>query len=264
MAELNSIFLPHKKLLSIYLCAGFPSVASTLEQAKALAKEGVDFIELGMPYSDPMADGPVIQHCAEEALKAGITMPDYFKLAEQIHEATGMPIVFMGYFNQILQYGVDQFIDDCITSGISSCIVPDLPMEVYRQKYLTRFESAGLTISFLITPTSKPERIEMAKELSSGFIYVVANNSITGDQQTVVMDQQAWLQQVADVMAGHRTMVGFGIQDRETVLQAERYADGAIVGSAYLRRLTADPQGTFIPSFIQELRGVSAPQQAKS
>jgi tryptophan synthase alpha chain len=235
-----------------------------LEQTKLLAKHGVDFIELGMPYSDPMADGPVIQHCAEKALEAGITMAEYFKLAGKITAETGMPIVFMGYFNQILQYGVNHFIKDCTVHGISGCIVPDLPIEYYEKNYHTRFESAGLTISFLITPTSSPERIEKAIRLSTGFTYVVANNSITGDQQSVHMDQAAWLERAADLTKGHHTMVGFGIKDRATVEQAQRYTDGAIIGSAYLRKLTADPSGSFIPSFIQELCGLSANENTAS
>lgn len=240
--------LQEKNLLSIYTTAGYSSMKKTIEVIKVLSALGVDFIELGMPYSDPLADGKTIQASSEVAIKKGMTLKKYFEIVGIVKSKEIVPIVYMGYLNQILQFGVEAFCVACKEVGISCAIVPDLPTDIYENEFKTIFEKHGLLISFLITPTTSDERIRKIESLTTGFIYVVSSNAITGKTGEMGEKQLAYLQHIKSLKLSKPTIVGFGIHDKKTFETACDFANGAIIGSEFIRQLTNNTYKDYIKS----------------
>ena len=237
-------------LLSIYITAGYPSVKETIEVINQLPDLGVDFIELGMPFSDPLADGKTIQMSSEEAIKNGMTMKKYFEIASETKKLNDMALVYMGYLNQVMQFGIEEFCVACKQSGIDCVILPDLPTEIYESEFKAIFEKHGLLISFLITPTTSETRIREIEKLSTGFIYVVSSNAITGKKGEMGKDQLTYLEFIKSLNLSKPTMVGFGIHNRSTFETACKFADGAIIGSEFIRRL----KDNSYPQFLESLK----------
>lgn len=249
-----------KNILNIYFTAGYPRLQDTEKIILALDKAGADLIEIGMPYSDPLADGPTIQQSGQIALKNGMTLPLLFQQLESARSKTNIPLVMMGYFNQVMQYGEQAFIDKCRETGIDGLILPDLPLFEYETSYQKLFEKAGLNVSFLITPQTSEERIRKIDELSRGFIYMVSNASITGAKKNITEEQLAYFERVAAMQLKNPRLIGFGISNHQTYSTACRYANGAIIGSAFIKALTQEGElEEIIPEFIQEVKGAGRP-----
>ena len=226
-----------RNILNIYFTAGHPFVDSAPRIIQSLDESGVDLVELGMPYSDPLADGPTIQASASAALRNGMTTEMLFNQVAEIRQFCDLPLILMGNYNQILQYGPTRFFEVSKKAGIDGMIIPDLPMDVYRAKYEELFKQLDLKISFLITPETSDERIRQADELSSGFLYVVSKSSITGNADQLSSDQELYFQRLNALNLKSPRLIGFGIHDRLSFQQACAHANGAIIGSAFIRCL---------------------------
>lgn len=242
-----------KKLLSIYFTAGFPSLQSTVQIIEDLEKSGVDMIEIGLPFSDPLADGPTIQESSTAALKNGMTTQVLFDQLKDIRKTVTIPLIIMGYFNPVLQYGVEKFCKKCQEIGVDGLILPDLPLDVYQSEYREIFEKYGLLNTFLITPQTSDERIHEIDEASNGFIYMVSSASVTGSKSGFGSEQEAYFERVASMKLKSPQIVGFGIKDAETFQQATQKATGAIIGSAFIKFLTKNGVKD-ISSFINKIR----------
>ncbi|RLD33012.1 MAG: tryptophan synthase subunit alpha, partial [Bacteroidetes bacterium] len=227
--------LEGKNLLSIFLTAGFPTVERTIEILTEIEDYGVDFVELGMPFSDPLADGETIQQSSAVAIRNGMTLATYFEVMKIVRKKTDLPVVYMGYLNQILQFGVEQFCRKCNEVNIECLIIPDLPLEVYEREFKTIFEKHELLISFLVTPTTSDERIRKIEELTTGFMYVVSSSSITGRRGKITKKQRAHYEKIKAMKLNKPTMIGFGIHDKKSYELACQYANGAIIGSEFIR-----------------------------
>lgn len=244
------------KLLSIYFTAGFPNIDDTEKIIVDLEKSGVDFIEIGLPFSDPLADGPTIQESSTKALKNGMTTTKLFEQLEGIREKVEIPLIIMGYFNPILQYGVEDFCKKCESVGIDGLIIPDLPVDVYHDKYQNLFEKYGLTNVFLITPQTSDDRIKFIDSISNGFIYMVSSASVTGSTSGFGDETREYFKRINDLQLQNPQIVGFGIKDRETFDQATEYAKGAIIGSAFIKYV--DKNGiSDIDSFVQNVKALT-------
>lgn len=229
-----------KKLLSIYFSAGFPSIDDTVEIIKNLEKSGVDMIEIGLPFSDPLADGPTIQASSTKALKNGMHTALLFEQLKDIRKEVTIPLILMGYFNPMLQYGVEAFCKKCHEIGIDGFIIPDLPAQVYHEEYKSIFDRYGLLNIFLITPQTSDERIRYMDSISEGFIYMVSSASTTGAQSGFGEVQQNYFKRIADLNLKNPQIVGFGISNHETFTQATTHAKGAIIGSAFIKHIEAN------------------------
>ena len=238
--------LKGNNLLSIYLTAGFPTVERTIEILTEIEDYGVDFVELGMPFSDPLADGETIQRSSATAIRNGMTLPNYFEVMKIIRKKTDLPVVYMGYLNQIIQFGVEQFCQTCNETDIQCLIIPDLPPDVYDKEYKSVFEKYGLLVSFLITPTTPEERIRKIEKLTTGFIYVVSSSSITGRRGGITKKQRAHYEKVKAMNLSKPTMIGFGIHDKKTYDFACKYANGAIIGSEFIRYVAKENAAYFL------------------
>jgi tryptophan synthase alpha chain len=240
MNRINQLFEQKKEpILNIFLTAGYPQLESTVEVVLKLDRAGVDLIELGMPYSDPLADGPTIQKSSEQALRNGMSVGVLFEQVEAIRKQSDIPLVLMGYYNPVLQYGAEDFFRRCAALGIDGIILPDLPIWEYEERYQSLFESLGLNISFLITPQTPDARIQQIDQLNRGFIYMVADASITGASGEISEAQLQYFERIQNLNLQHPRLIGFGISDAKTFHTACRYAEGAIVGSAFIRALEA-------------------------
>lgn len=245
-----------RDILNIYFTAGFPGLHDTERIILALARAGADLVEVGMPYSDPLADGPTIQQSGQRALKNGMTLPLLFEQIRAVRLKSDIPLVLMGYFNQVMQYGEQRFIDHCVEAGIDGLILPDLPLYEYEQAYREMISRAGLSISFLITPQTPETRIRKVDELSRGFIYMVADASVTGARSGISDKQLAYFGRINRMALKNPRLIGFGISSRETFEQACRYANGAIIGSAFIRALAeADDVERAALNFVRGIRG---------
>jgi len=255
MNKLSNLFKKKSSdLLSIYLTAGYPDVKSTLSIAQMLNNSKVDFIELGMPFSDPLADGPTIQETSKIALEKGMNFDSYFNLAKQIHQTTTLPIVFMGYYNQILKIGVEKFCDFCNTSGIDALIIPDLPIEEYENEYQELFNKHNLTISFLVTPNTELERVKKIIKLSSAFVYVVSDNSITGNKTNQNQKLVTYLEKIQSLTNKKTAIVGFGIHNNKSYTNVCKYTNGAIIGTAFLKSINLDNPIKSSKRFIESIK----------
>jgi tryptophan synthase alpha chain len=227
----------NKKVLSIYFTAGFPIANSVEKIILLLEKTGADMIEIGMPYSDPLADGPVIQETSKIAISNGMTIENLFDQLQNIREKTSIPLLLMGYINPIMQFGFNRFCERASGCGIDGFIIPDLPYNEYKMNYSKTLTANDLKSIFLITPDTSEKRIRQIDELCSGFIYMVSSAAITGQTQIFDNNQLDYFKRIASMNLKNPTLVGFGIHNRETLTQVFNYSNGAIVGSAYMRTL---------------------------
>jgi tryptophan synthase alpha chain len=243
----------NKPILNVYFTSGYPELEDTGRTVLALQREGVQMIEVGMPYSDPMADGETIQNSSAHAIKNGMTIELLFSQLSEIKSEVNIPLVFMGYLNQWMQFGKEKFLQEAKKAGISALIIPDLPLDVYESEYKELVEKHGLSMSFLITPNTSNERIEKASKLSSAFLYVVSQSSTTGTSVGISKEQLAYFKRISDLNLETPQLIGFGISDAESFNQACQYADGAIIGSAFIKALERDNLDPSISTFIQSI-----------
>ncbi|GGA91222.1 tryptophan synthase subunit alpha [Puia dinghuensis] len=237
MSRITELFKrKSSKVLNVYCTAGFPRLDSTLEVMKALQDNGADLIELGMPYSDPLADGPVIQASSTVALSNGMTLATLFGQLARMRESIGVPVLLMGYMNPVLQYGFERFCADAAAAGVDGLILPDLPIYEFETEYGPVMRKCGLDFVFLVTPETSPERIRQVDGLSSGFLYAVSSSSTTGKDKDMG-EQEAYFARLQQMQLKNPVLVGFGIRDRGTFEAACRHANGAIIGTAYIRAL---------------------------
>ena len=227
------------KILNVYCTAGYPQLNSTIEVMKALQENGADIIELGMPYSDPLADGPVIQQSSSVALANGMTIKNLFEQLKDFRKNISVPVVLMGYMNPVLQYGFEKFCADAAAVGIDGLILPDLPEHEFETEYGAIIKKHGLDFIFLVTPETSEGRIRKLDELSSGFLYAVSSSSTTGSDKNMT-DIKSYLQKLKGMNLKNPVLVGFGIKDRSTFEAACANTNGAIIGTAYIKAL-AEP-----------------------
>jgi tryptophan synthase alpha chain len=249
MNRINQKLQEDKKLLSIYFSAGYPSLNDTVKIIQDLEKSGVDMIEIGLPFSDPLADGPTIQESSTQALHNGMTTKLLFEQLATIRETVKIPLIIMGYFNPMLQYGVEEFCKKCAEIGVDGLIIPDLPVAIYADDYKAIFEKYGLINVFLITPQTSEDRILFIDSVSNGFIYMVSSASVTGSQSGFGSSQESYFKRIANMNLKNPQIIGFGISDKTTFNQATQYAKGAIIGSAFIKNLTENGVGS-IDKFI--------------
>jgi len=227
----------NKDILSIYFTAGYPSLNDTFRMITELEKRGADLIEIGIPFSDPIADGPVIQKSGTKALLNGMTLNLLFEQLREIREYSNIPLVLMGYINPILRMGMEKFLESASRTGIDGVIIPDLPPEEYMEKYHNLFRKAGIFNNFLITPQSSPERLKQIDQWSEGFLYMVSSASTTGGRDSFDEKQLEYFKRTADLNLKTPRLIGFGISNKTTFDQACRYSNGAIIGSAFIESL---------------------------
>jgi tryptophan synthase alpha chain len=255
MNRLNELFQTEKHaLLSIYFTAGYPNLTSTLDIAEAVEKAGADFIEIGFPYSDPLADGPVIQNSSLMALQNGMNLKVLFEQLKQLRQRVTIPVLLMGYVNPVLQYGVKNFCESCAAVGVDGVIVPDLPMVEYEEFYKEDFINNNISNIFLVTPQTSEERIRKIDELSNAFIYLLSSSSTTGKNLTVSDQSDAYFSRIKSMNLKNPSMIGFGISDQKSFNKAAEYTRGAIVGSAFVKFLDTENALERIPEFIKSIR----------
>jgi len=254
MNRIDQKFRENKKLLSIYFSAGFPNLGDTIPILKKLQTAGVDMVEIGLPFSDPLADGPTIQASSTQALHNGMTTEKLFSQLEGIRKHIEIPLVLMGYFNPMMQYGIEKFCSRCETIGIDGIIIPDLPVDVYHENYKALFDKHGLYNMFLITPQTSEARIKYIDKVSNGFIYMVSSASVTGAKSTFGNTQTEYFKRIATLKLKTPTVIGFGISDQETYKIACDQSRGAIIGSAFIEFLKKEGEEK-IGSFIKSIRG---------
>jgi tryptophan synthase alpha chain len=254
--RLRDLFASKKKrLLSVYFTAGFPALNDTGRIAKALADAGADIIEVGIPFSDPVADGPTIQQSNKVALDNGMNLALLLSQVKEMRKSVSIPIILMGYINPVLQYGIDRFAQDASSAGVDGLILPDLPLREYQDEYKPLLDNVGIPLTFLISPTTSPVRISQIDSLSTSFIYAVSASSTTGARNGFGADQLDYFKKLSGLKLKSPLMIGFGISDKKTFSEATEYADGAIVGSAFINLLreSTDLEAD-ISKFVSEIR----------
>ena len=240
MNRINQLFADNKKdLLSIYFCAGAPTLDGTANVIRTLAANGISMIEVGIPFSDPMADGPVIQDAATKALRNGMSLKLLFEQLKDIRKDVSIPLVLMGYMNPIVRFGFEQFCQKCVEIGIDGMILPDLPFKDYMEEFKPIADRYDLRIIMLITPETSEERIRFIDSNTDGFIYMVSSAAITGAQKEFDAAKQAYFNKVHAMNLQHPTMIGFGISNKQTLESAQANANGAIIGSKFVQLLDA-------------------------
>jgi tryptophan synthase alpha chain len=255
MNRLQQLFAKKtKNLLSIYYTAGYPNLADTLTIAETLEHAGADFIEIGFPYSDPVADGPTIQASSKEALDSGMTLEVLFTQLQDLRKHVSIPILLMGYVNVVLQYGVANFCKKCKEVGVDGCIIPDLPMYEYEELHRQDFEENGISNIFLVTPQTSVERIRKIDDLSNAFIYLLSSAATTGKDLDVTANAKAYFSRIQAMDLKNPIMIGFGISDKKTFDSANEYASGAIIGSAFVKNLDKNNLEVSIKQFMSEFK----------
>jgi tryptophan synthase alpha chain len=256
--RINTLFQrKEKNILSVFFTAGYPKLEDTVPVIQELVNNGVDLIEIGMPFSDPVADGPVIQHSSLVALKNGMSVRLLFDQLKDIRQSVNVPLILMGYINPVLQYGVEAFCQRCNEIGIDGLIIPDLPLSLYQEEYKSIFEANNLHNIFLITPQTSDERLRRIDEASSGFIYMVSSNSTTGVKEAVPGMQKSYFERIKSFELKNPGLIGFGISNAQSFRNACQYAHGAIIGSAFVNALGTDAPirekvSKFIHSIVNE------------
>lgn len=242
MGRLSQLFeRKTSRILNVYCTAGYPLPDGTLDLMEAVQEAGADIIELGMPYSDPLADGPVIQQSSQTAIAGGMTMQRLFEQLEGLRPRLGIPVVLMGYLNPVLQYGFERFCSDAAKSGVDGLILPDLPEHEFRNTYGPVIRGHGLDFSFLVTPETSEERVRRLDALSSGFLYAVSSSSITGGGKDLTK-AAGYLDRLKGYGLRNPVLVGFGIHDKAGFEAACAHADGAIIGSAFIKEVGGSDQ----------------------
>jgi len=239
MNKINRLFKDAKerKLLSIYFCAGCPTLEGTDNVIKTLERKGIDMIEVGIPFSDPLADGPVIQSAGTTALKNGITLSRIFSQLKEIKDDVNIPLILMGYLNVIMHYGIEKFCKSCVEAGVSGAIIPDLPFKDYMDGVKPIADRYDLRIIMMITPETSEERIRFIDEHTDGFIYMVSSASITGAQKSFDEAKQEYFRRINAMNLKNPRMIGFGISNKQTLESAQDNAAGAIIGSKFVTLL---------------------------
>ena len=239
MNKINSLFANRgdKKLLSLYFCAGAPTLNATSDVILTMQRRGIDMIEVGIPFSDPMADGPVIQDAATKALRNGMNLKTLFAQLQSIKEQVQIPLILMGYLNPIMQYGIDHFCQSCVESGVSGMIIPDLPFKDYQEVIKPVADRYDLRVIMLITPETSEERIRFIDDNTDGFIYMVSSAAITGAQKSFDKAKQDYFRRINAMNLRNPRMIGFGISNKQTLQSAQQNAAGAIIGSKFVTLL---------------------------
>ena len=239
MNKINQVFAQRgdKKLLSLYFCAGSPTLDSTANVILTMQRRGIDFIEVGIPFSDPLADGPVIQTAATKALKNGMNLRTLFSQLQSIKEQVQIPLILMGYLNPILHYGIEAFCQSCVEAGVSGMIIPDLPFKDYLEVVKPIADRYDLRVIMLITPETSEERIRFIDENTDGFIYMVSSAAITGAQKSFDEQKQEYFRRINQMQLRNPRMIGFGISNAQTLKAAQDNAAGAIIGSKFVTLL---------------------------
>ena len=255
MGKLNKYLSGRKNILNVYITAGYPRLHETVHIMEALAEHGADLIELGMPYSDPLADGPVIQESNAIAIANGMTIGVLFNQLRDFRKRVSIPVILMGYLNPVLQYGFEKFCQDAATCGIDGLIIPDLPEHEFSSLYKETIRSKGLDFIFLVTPQTPEKRVRELDALSSGFLYAVSASSTTGSGLANT-ELPGYLEKLHSYRLKNPILVGFGIGDRSAFREACSLADGAIIGSAYIKALknSQDVNAT-TKSFLSSILG---------
>lgn len=242
----------NEKVLSIFLTAGFPRKSDFVLLAEKVLQAGADMLEIGIPFSDPLADGPVIQYSSQVALERGITVHDAFNLTEEIRKKTDKPLIAMTYANIVSNYGIDKFVNDASASGLNGVIIPDLSLDEY-DKFIT-FQKEDFDIVLLATPTSSNERIFALDEKSDGFVYYVSVTGTTGTRNGFAEGDISAMQKTRKLISHNKMLAGFGISSPENILQIKDFCDGVIVGSAVIKKLMNDESYDSIAAFVSELK----------
>lgn len=254
MSRINQILKENKKLLSVFFTAGFPKLNDTEIIIKSLEHSGIDFIEVGLPYSDPLADGPTIQHSSSIALDNGMNLDIIFSQLLALKDSVDVPLVLMGYLNQVIKYGEDKFCQKCKDCGIETVIIPDLPMIEYESHYQQLFAGYGISNVFLITPQTSDERIRKIDKMTNAFIYVVASSSITGAKGEISEKQITYFERIKKMNLKSILIVGFGISNKSTFNKASEYMNGAIIGSSFINFLNkngTDSINKFVKAILE-------------
>ncbi len=256
MNRIDKLFSEKRtNILSVYFTAGYPEADSTTGIIKALEESGVDMIEIGVPFSDPVADGPVLQKSNDTALKNGMSLELLFRQLQDIRKTAGIPLLLMSYINPILRFGMEKFTLKCEETGIDGVILPDLPPEIYQQRYLSLFPEHRLKNVLLISPQTGYERIRKIDSLSRGFIYMVSSSSTTGIKKSFSTEQEEYFLRVREMGLSNPALIGFGISGADTFIQACKYANGAIIGSAFVKMLAkSGANKESIRLFINKIR----------
>ena len=241
--RINHLFeIKKENILSVYFTAGHPNLNDTVEIIQQLEKNGVDLIEIGMPFSDPTADGPTIQRSSETALKNGMNLKLLFEQLKDIRSTVKIPLILMGYINPVYQFGVEKFCEKCAETGIDGLILPDLPLDEFEAFYRPAFGKHNLHNILLITPQTSDQRIKQIDEASSGFIYMVSSASTTGSDKKVEDFQREYFERIQAMNLNNPRVIGFGISDRATFENACKYASGAIIGSAFVKAIDSEAE----------------------
>ena len=242
MNKINQLFSQHsdRKLLSLYFCAGAPTLNGTADVIRTLERRGIDMIEVGIPFSDPMADGPVIQDAATTALKNGMTLQTLFDQLKTIKDEVGIPLVLMGYLNPIMQMGIECFCQQCVESGVSGIIIPDLPFKDYMDEVKPVADRYDLRVIMLITPETSEERSRFIDDHTDGCIYMVSSAAITGAQKSFDEQKQEYFRRINAMQLRNPRMIGFGISNKQTLESAQANAAGAIIGSKFVTLLSEE------------------------
>lgn len=249
--RITELFRNKKKdVLSVFFTAGYPALNDTTRILRLLEESGADMVEIGMPFSDPLADGPVIQRSSEIALENGMSVSLLFQQLEELRKEIKMPVVLMGYLNPVMQFGMENFVRRCVETGVDGVILPDLPPGVYADRYRELFEKNNLSKIFLVTPSTGEERLRMIDDISSGFVYLVSSSGTTGKK--VAFDESNY-ERIQSAGLKNPLMIGFGISDSASFKTAGRFASGAVIGTAFIRAISEGNVDEKVPAFISNI-----------